>query len=145
MFCSNCGAEVSGNFCSGCGAPLGNVSASSAAVAQDWSREILYEKLIRVPEVREIVSRHAAMAKKRISGERVSGLLRYSHSARHITGKNRDCCPTHICAAWGENWETILGDPVDPSRYRHRFSPLLDRPPRSDFATGAVVRGWLSS
>ncbi len=69
MFCSNCGAEVSGNFCSKCGAPLGDVSASSATVAQDWSREMLYEKLIRIPEVRDTVSRHAAMAKKRLSGE----------------------------------------------------------------------------
>lgn len=69
MFCSNCGAEVSGNFCSKCGAPLRNVSASSAAVTQDWSREIVYKTLIRIPEVRDIVSRHDAMAKKRLSGE----------------------------------------------------------------------------
>lgn len=69
MFCPNCGLEVSGNFCSRCGAPLGDVSASSTAVAQDWSREVLYEKLIRIPEVRDIVSRHATMAKKRFSGE----------------------------------------------------------------------------
>lgn len=69
MFCSNCGAEVSGNFCSKCGTPLKDVSASSSAVAQDWSREVLYEKLIRIPEVRDIVGRHAAMAKKHLSGE----------------------------------------------------------------------------
>ena len=69
MFCSNCGAEVSGNFCSKCGAPLRDISPSSTAPAADWSREVRYEKLIRIREVRDIVSRHAAMANKRLSGE----------------------------------------------------------------------------
>ena len=69
MFCSNCGAEVSGNFCSKCGAPLRDISPWSTAPAADWSREVRYEKLIRIREVRDIVSRHAAMANKRLSGE----------------------------------------------------------------------------
>ena len=69
MFCSNCGAEVSGNFCSKCGAPLTDVSPSSRGVTQDWSREVRYEMLIRIPEVRDMISRHAAMAKKSLSGE----------------------------------------------------------------------------
>lgn len=69
MFCSNCGAEVSGNFCSKCGAPLNDVSYSSAVAAQDWSQEVRYEKLIRIAEIREMISRHASMAKKGLSGE----------------------------------------------------------------------------
>ena len=69
MFCSNCGAEVSGNFCSKCGAPVRNVSVSPGGMAQDWSGEVRYEKLIRISEVRDIVSRHASMAKNRLSGE----------------------------------------------------------------------------
>lgn len=69
MFCSKCGAEVSGNFCSTCGAPLKEAPHSSGVVAQDWSREVRYEKLIRIPEVRDMISRHAAMTKKGLSGE----------------------------------------------------------------------------
>lgn len=69
MFCSNCGAEASGNFCSKCGAPLRNVAAASAVVAHDWSQEVRYESLIRIPEVRDLISRHATMAKKYLSGE----------------------------------------------------------------------------
>jgi len=69
MFCSNCGTEVSGNFCWKCGAPLKDVSASPPAVNQDWSQEVRYEHLIRIPEVRDVVSRHAAMARKSLSGE----------------------------------------------------------------------------
>jgi hypothetical protein len=69
MFCSNCGAEVSGNFCAKCGAPLKNVPDSSAVITQDWSREVRYEYLIRIPDVRDMISRHAAMAKKGLSGE----------------------------------------------------------------------------
>jgi len=38
-------------------------------VAQDWSRETSYERLIRVPEIRDMIDRHAAMAVKRVSGE----------------------------------------------------------------------------
>jgi len=65
MFCSNCGAEVSGHFCSNCGASVGNISSAT----QDWSQETRYEKLIRISEVRDIVTRHAAMAKKGLSAE----------------------------------------------------------------------------
>ncbi len=52
MYCSNCGAEASGNFCSKCGAPLKEVPHASADITQDWSREVRYEKLIRIPVVR---------------------------------------------------------------------------------------------
>jgi hypothetical protein len=74
VFCWNCGAEVSGNFCSKCGAPLKDVPDSSAVVTQDWSREVQYEKIIRIPDVRDMISRHAAMAKKGLSGEEILAL-----------------------------------------------------------------------
>ena len=45
MFCSNCGAEVSGNFCSKCGSAVMGAAASSPEIPQDWSGEINYEKL----------------------------------------------------------------------------------------------------
>jgi len=75
MFCSNCGAEARGNFCSKCGSPLTESPPASEAppaseeIVQDWSRETRYEKLIRVPEVRDMIDRHAAMNGKRLSGE----------------------------------------------------------------------------
>lgn len=73
MFCSNCGAEASGNFCSRCGAPLsqgpGPAEPAAEEASGDWSREVVYERLIRIPEVRERISRHAAMASKRMSGQ----------------------------------------------------------------------------
>ncbi len=87
MFCSNCGAEAEGNFCWKCGARLnagpgqpGQASATPQPGAppvppplpetpRDWSHEVVYEKLIRVPEVRELIDKNAAMARKRMSGE----------------------------------------------------------------------------
>lgn len=75
MFCSNCGAEVSGNFCSKCGVPLKDAPASSSVVVMDWSQEVRYDHLIRIPEVRDVVGRHAAMARKSLSGEDVLGLF----------------------------------------------------------------------
>lgn len=69
VFCSNCGAEVSGNFCSKCGSAVRGAAASSPEIPQDWSGEINYEKLIGIPEVRSLVSSHAAMAEKHLSAE----------------------------------------------------------------------------
>ena len=69
MFCSNCGTEASGNFCSKCGSPLKDASTSPAVVDQDWSQQVHYEKIISIPAVKDMVSRHTAMAKKRLSAE----------------------------------------------------------------------------
>ncbi len=41
----------------------------NSTVARDWSREVHYEKLIRIPEVRDRIGRQAAMAKKDLSAE----------------------------------------------------------------------------
>ena len=69
MFCSNCGAEASGNFCAKCGSPLSAETFTPAAPPQDWSREVRYDTLIRIPEVRDLIARAAATRKKRMSGE----------------------------------------------------------------------------
>lgn len=69
MFCSNCGAEASGNFCAKCGSPLNAEAFASAAPLQDWSREVRYDTLIRIPEIRNLIARAAATRKKRMSGE----------------------------------------------------------------------------
>lgn len=76
MYCSNCGAEASGNFCSKCGSPLNNsVKAQNAPSNDDWSGEVRYEVLVQIPEIREVISRHAGMAKKGISAEAFLGFI----------------------------------------------------------------------
>jgi hypothetical protein len=70
MYCANCGAEAAGNFCRSCGAALLSANEKSEAqVESDWSRETTYEKLIRIPEVRNRISKSAGHAKRRLSGE----------------------------------------------------------------------------
>jgi hypothetical protein len=69
MFCSNCGMEASGNYCSKCGTRLMDVQTSTTVVTQDWSREVRYEKLICITEVRDMIKRQAALSKKGLSGE----------------------------------------------------------------------------
>ena len=70
MFCSECGKKASGKFCWSCGNSLQSAAqAETPLIAADWTTAFDYEALIRVPEVRERIARHAARAKKRISGE----------------------------------------------------------------------------
>lgn len=79
MFCSNCGAKARGNFCSACGEPLATAErprmveteteTETESDAGNWREETRYEALLRVPEVRERIDRHAAMAGKRFSAE----------------------------------------------------------------------------
>ena len=69
MFCSNCGKEVHGNFCSNCGSPADIAASPSAREMEDWSREVVYEKLLRIPEVRSLVDQHARLATKHVSSE----------------------------------------------------------------------------
>lgn len=69
MFCSDCGEKASGKFCSSCGKPLVQSAQADTTSASDWSVLTDYESLIRVPEVRDRIARHAARSKKRLSGE----------------------------------------------------------------------------
>ena len=69
MFCSNCGAEVSGNFCSKCGSAVRGAASSNPETPHDWSSEVNYEKLISIPEVRNLIVKHASMAEKHLSSE----------------------------------------------------------------------------
>lgn len=74
MFCSNCGTEGSGNFCSKCGARLQQPSAPESPPAvsdlpKDWSGEVRYETLLRIPDVRDMVARAAAGKQQHISAE----------------------------------------------------------------------------
>src|SRR5262245_50272523 len=70
MFCSECGAEANGKFCWSCGKPLRQQGSSDVPILPvDWTNVTDYQTLIQVPTVRERISRHAALAKKRLSGE----------------------------------------------------------------------------
>ncbi len=69
MFCHQCGAKAQGNFCSACGARLVPPEGAPEPPPLDWSNEIHYEALMRQSEVRDLVARHAAQSKTRLSGE----------------------------------------------------------------------------
>lgn len=67
MYCSNCGAAAQGNFCSKCGAPLTSAEPPPPA---DWSSEVRYDVLLRIPEVRSQIERAAAAKRYRLSAEK---------------------------------------------------------------------------
>jgi hypothetical protein len=69
MFCSNCGAQATGNFCANCGFPLQGQAPISDMPRQDWSDEVRYELLIQIPEVRGQISKAATAKRKRMSAE----------------------------------------------------------------------------
>jgi len=77
MFCSECGKQVTGKFCCHCGTPLGkvaNVDVIDAPVEVVWENEVRYDMLLKLPQVRETIDRHARLAKKGISGEQFLSL-----------------------------------------------------------------------
>ena len=97
MYCSECGKSAQGKFCWNCGHSLsvapseaalsiataaillrGANSLAPAAAPQvveaaepvgDWETEVRYEALMRFPDVRASIERHAAQAPKRMSGD----------------------------------------------------------------------------
>jgi hypothetical protein len=74
MYCSDCGVKAQGKFCWSCGAPLAAKGLAEQLDDVDfvdipWSQLIIYESLIRVPEVRDRIAKHAAQAKTKFSGE----------------------------------------------------------------------------
>ena len=71
MFCSECGEKAAGKFCSACGARLlsGGELVPSIERPIDWSETIDYQTLLRIPEVRDRISRAAVQSKKSMTGE----------------------------------------------------------------------------
>ena len=74
-FCSNCGAKAIGKFCADCGTDL-SAPTHEAPLAvlevlpvEDWHEEVRYSILLHFAEVRDELARHAAQAKKGLSGE----------------------------------------------------------------------------
>jgi hypothetical protein len=68
MYCSHCGAEGANHFCSHCGQPL-HGEIVSAEVVEDWRDEVRYAVLLHFGEVRDLIAKSAAGAKKGMSGE----------------------------------------------------------------------------
>ena len=82
MYCSECGKLASGKFCCHCGTRVGDGSQMVAIddpvdapleweSVVDWETESRYELLMRVPDVRETIDRHARQAKKGVTGEQL--------------------------------------------------------------------------
>ncbi len=78
MYCSECGKEANGKFCWSCGQPLKQPATLSIlatkpseveAAPVDWSNLVDCNGLLAIGEVRERIARHAALAKKKFSGE----------------------------------------------------------------------------
>lgn len=69
MFCSNCGVQASGNFCSGCGHRLVAVESAPPVPVGDWEDDVDPKTLLERPEVRAMIERSAAQAKKPVPVE----------------------------------------------------------------------------
>jgi hypothetical protein len=74
MYCSDCGKPASGKFCCHCGSPLEPVDIIDQTVEVVWENEVRYDMLIKLPQVRETIDRHARQAKKGVSGEQFLSL-----------------------------------------------------------------------
>ena len=76
MFCTNCGLKGTGNFCASCGTKHGPVADQESVpevLPVDWEHEFRYEVLLRVPEVRDRLSK-CGSARKKMTGEEWLGL-----------------------------------------------------------------------
>src|ERR1700730_15077693 len=87
MFCSNCGAKVGGKFCCECGSPLTVLAKGPPplpAWADDWHEEIGYDVLLNNHEVRDLIAKYAAQARKGLSAETIMAL--YDKIMKPVTG-----------------------------------------------------------
>lgn len=69
MYCHQCGAKTYGTYCSHCGAKLITADSDFEPLPQDWADEIRYEVLLRRPEIRDLIARHASQSQKRMSAD----------------------------------------------------------------------------
>jgi hypothetical protein len=69
MFCSNCGVQASGNFCNACGHRLAQVESAPPMPVGNWEDDVDPKTLFERPEVREMIERSAAGAKKPVPVE----------------------------------------------------------------------------
>jgi len=70
MFCTACGEAAKGKFCWNCGAEIsGGEPAMASEPPADWSDEHRYDVLVKIPEVRDRISKHSSKALKAITAE----------------------------------------------------------------------------
>ncbi len=122
MYCSQCGAKAAGKFCSDCGAPLMSVvrevEPAAADVLVDWSQEVDYEALLRVPEVRKRIARCAAQSKKRMTGEEF--LDKYGSELGKLSGIPLPMAPL---AHWAQEIGARMGLKTSKSRSQTFAAP----------------------
>ena len=67
MYCSNCGHQLTGKYCSNCGKPAEFAVGELTGKPVDWFAEHIYSNIIGIPEVRELISKHAALVSRHFS------------------------------------------------------------------------------
>jgi len=84
MFCSNCGTKANGNFCAACGAQLQTPSAApeqpvfeeaTLPLVGDWVDEIIYDRLLQHPEVRDRIAKASQRCEKKMTGEEMIAIF----------------------------------------------------------------------
>ncbi len=83
MYCSNCGSKEGGNYCAKCGAELASIDSHDLEEI-DWRRETNYSNLLRIPEVRDLISLATQKSKKNLSLEELFGL--FDDALKPLTG-----------------------------------------------------------
>lgn len=118
MYCSECGKPAERKFCAHCGAPLDAQAANGEADSSpeppiDWENEVRYAVLMRIPQVRDLIAKHAARAKPGLTGEQILGIVDSVMS----TG-----IPMEKVSKLGQSLGTRLG--IKMSRQREAIVPF---------------------
>lgn len=73
MYCQNCGKEVFGKYCSNCGTKVVAENESESDI--NWSLEKDFSKLVKYPEIRNLISRYAGESSKKSSAKDFLGMV----------------------------------------------------------------------
>jgi hypothetical protein len=135
MYCSECGKRAPGKFCWSCGAPLAPNAAGDEEqkkdvdlVDADWTQLTSYQSLLRVPEVRDRIAKHAAMCKAKFSGE-----------------KFLECCDKVLTPLTGGAPLTLIASIAQPISEKLGLKMSKTRSERLNKPPGAVIVALLCS
>ena len=136
MFCSECGVKASGKFCWSCGQPLQQHGSQPAAFDEEveltpvgnWQEWTDCRALVAVPEIRERIARHTAMAKSKFSGEDFL-----------------ECCDKLLSPLTGGVPLTIVAKIAQPISEKLGFKTGKDRCERMAEKPGVVIVAILCS
>jgi len=84
MYCSNCGSKERGNYCAKCGAELAAIDSHDLEKI-DWRCEINYSNLLRIAEVRDLISLATQKSEKKLSLEELFDL--FGGALKPLTGE----------------------------------------------------------